>query len=107
MAQLVQLQENLTDLLAEYRANVIVVFREEAEGQDGLRKVVEQTKTEFTLALDTNAVQTSRYSQGNQVHDSYIIDSDGMIRAILAGKRHDRAQAEEFAEALKELRKSK
>lgn len=104
MAQLVQLQEQLGELIEQLDANVIVVFREEAEGQDGLRKVVDQTQTEFTLALDSDAAQTNRYSPGGRVHDSYIIDSAGVIRAILAGKRHDRAQADEFAQALNELK---
>ena len=99
-----QLQENLNDLIEEHNANVIVVFREETEGQDGLQKVVEQTKTTFTLALDTDAAQTSRYSPGNRVHDSYIIDSTGVMRAILPGKRYDRAQADQFAKALNELK---
>ncbi len=103
MAQLVQLQENVGDLFKKHNANVLVVFREESEGQGGLTKVVDQTKTEFTLALDTNAEQTKQYSPGDMVHDSYIIDSAGMIRAILAGKRYDRAQADEFAKALNDL----
>lgn len=103
MAQLVQLQENVGDLFKKHNANVVLVFREESEGQEGLRKVVEQTKTEFTLALDTDAEQTQRYSPGDRVHDGYIIDSAGMIRAILAGMRHDRAQADEFAKALNDL----
>ena len=103
MEQLVQLQNNLGEQLKEHNANVIVVFREESEGQAGLQKVVEKTKTPFTLALDTDAVQTSRYSPGDRVHDSYIIDSDGVIRTILAGTRYDRAQSDEFAEALKDL----
>ena len=100
MAQLVQLQENSKDIVERHDAHVIVVFREEAEGQAGLKKVVEQTKTEFTLALDTDAKQTKPYSSGERVHDSYIIDSQGVIRAILAATRYDRAQSDEFAEAL-------
>ena len=100
---LVQLQEEIGDLLKKHNARVLVVFREESEGQAGLKKVVESTKTTFTLALDENAKQTKRYSPGDQVHDSYVIDSGGTIRAILAGKRYDRAQAEEFAKALDEL----
>ena len=103
MAQLVQLQTEVGDLFEEHRANVIVVFREESEGQDGLNKVVAKTGTRFTLALDTDAKQTKRYSPGNQVHDSYVIDSKGVIRAILKGSRYDRAQADEFAVALKQL----
>ena len=104
MAQLVQLQEKIGDLLKKHNATVLVVFREESEGQKGLRKVIEQTKTEFTLALDTNAEQTKRYSPGHMVHDSYIIDSEGLIRAILSGTRYDRAQADEFIAALSGLK---
>ncbi len=103
MAQLVQLQENVSDQIKQHNANVLVVFREESEGQEGLKKVVEQTKTEFTLALDTNAEATQRYSPGKMVHDSYIIDSEGVIRAILAGTRYDRAQPDEFAKALTDM----
>ncbi len=103
MAQLVQLQENVSDLAKKHNANVLVVFREESEGQEGLKKVVEQTKTEFTLALDTNAKETKRYSPGKMIHDSYIIDSEGVIRVILAGSRYDRAQPDEFAKALTDV----
>ena len=103
MAQLVQLQENLGALVKKHNANVLVVFREESEGQEGLKKVLEQTKTEFTLALDSNAEETKRYSPGKMVHDSYIIDSEGVIRAILAGTRYDRAQSDEFARALTDM----
>ncbi len=103
MAQLVQLQENVGDLIKKHNTNVLVVFREESEGQEGLKKVVEQTKTEFMLALDTNAEETKRYSPGKMDHDSYIIDSEGVIRAILAGTRYDRAQPDEFAKALTDM----
>ena len=98
-----RLRENLGDLIEKHNANVLVVFREESEGQEGLRKVAEQTKTVFTLALDTDAKETKRYSPGKMVHDSYIVDSEGVIRAILAGARYDRAQSHEFAEALHDM----
>ena len=103
MGQLVQLQDKLVDSIKTNHASVIVVFREESEGQEGLKKVVQKTKTPFTLALDTNAVQTKRYSPGKMVHDSYIIDADGIIRAILPGTRYDRAQADGFAQALADM----
>ena len=103
MEQLVQLQGDLGDLIEKCNVSVLVVFREESEGQEGLRKVAEQTKTEFTLALDTDAEETKRYSPGKMVHDSYIIDSEGVIRAILAGKRYDRARSNGFAEALHDM----
>lgn len=104
MAQLVQLQTEVGDLFEKHDVHVIVVFREESEGQEGLKKVVAQTDTKFTLALDSDAKQTRRYSAGNRVHDSYVIDKKSVIRAILKGTRYDRAQAEEFAEAVTELK---
>ena len=103
MAQLGQLQETAHEVFEPHDANVIVIFREEEEGQEGLKKVVAQTKTEFTLALDLGAEKTGRYSPGDQVHDSYIIDSKGVIRAILAATRYDRAEFDEFATALNSL----
>ena len=103
MKQLVQLQEKVGDFFAKQKAIVLVIFREESEGQAGLEKVVENTKTTFTLALDQNAERTKQYSSGKQVHDSYIIDSDGIIRVILNGTRYDRAQAAEFENALMNL----
>ena len=45
MKQLVQLREN-KDVLEKHNANVIVVFREEKEGQAGLKKVVKATKAD-------------------------------------------------------------
>ena len=103
MKQLVQLQERLGVLIENQNVNVLVVFREESEDQEGLEKVAKLIKSEYTLALDMNAQQTKRYSPGEMIHDSYIIDNKGEIRAILAGTRHDRAQSHEFAEALRDL----
>ena len=104
MKQLVQLREN-KDVFQKHKVNVIVVFREEKEGQEGLKKVVKATKADFILALDLNAQHTGRYSPGERVHDSYIIDSSRVIRVILPGKRYDRASIEEFEKALARLRK--
>ena len=103
MKQLVQLQTELGDLLKEHEVQVLVVFREESDGQEGLRKVVEQTATDFTLTLDENAEATGPYSSGNKVHDSYVVGADGMLHAILPGKRYDRAQASEFAATLSSI----
>ena len=103
MAQLVQLRDELTESIEKHNANVLVIFREEKEGQKGLKKVVEKTKTTFTLALDTPSEQTSSYSPGERKHDSYIIDTGGVIRYVLEGKRYDRAQADEFMTSLDEL----
>ncbi len=103
MAQLVQLQNELSEDLRSHHANVLVIFREEREGQEGLKKVINKTGTTFSLALDTPATQTARYSPGRQVHDSYIIDAEGVIQSILPGTRYNRAQAKDFKAALNKI----
>ena len=100
MRQLVQLQNRMGDQLLLYGAQVLVVFREESEGQDGLQKVANRIDADFTLAIDFNAQNTYRYSPGERRHDSYIVDARGVIRAILPGTRYDRAQWDEFDDAL-------
>ena len=75
MKQLVQLREKMAGILTESESNIVVIFREEQDGQRGLRKVADKTQVSFALALDTPTRQTSGYSQGNRVHDSYIIDT--------------------------------
>jgi hypothetical protein len=103
MKQLVQLQESLGDAIEDQSVNVLVIFREESEGQDGLEKVTKLIKGEYTLALDMNAQQTKLYSPGKLIHDSYIIDNNGVILSILVGTRYNRAQAHEFEEALHDI----
>ncbi|MCH2331854.1 MAG: hypothetical protein MK312_09995 [Roseibacillus sp.] len=106
MKQLVQLREKMAGILTESESNIVVIFREEQDGQRGLRKVADKTQVSFALALDTPARQTSGYSQGDRVHDSYIIDKSGVIRSVLKGTRHDRAQAGEFARELEKIIRS-
>ena len=47
MKQLVELQENLGEQIKQHDASVLVIFREESKGQEGLQKVVEQTETDI------------------------------------------------------------
>ena len=103
MAQLVQLQEKLAESIEKHQATVLVIFREEEEGQEGLEKVVEQTNTTYTLALDTPADQTKAYSPGKMNHASYIIDSNGVIQSVLEGTRYERAEVDAFVDALEKL----
>ncbi len=103
MVQLVQLQKNASTEFEAHDIKVLVVFREEKDGQKGLQKVVAATSTKFDLALDPGATETTLYSPGKQDHGSYIIGSTGVILAILEGTTSDRAQPEEFIAALDEL----
>ena len=84
----------------------MVIFREEESGQEGLEKVVEKTKVNFLLALDTPVKETSSYSPGERIHDSYIIDKNGIIKSILKGTRYERAKASEFKVELEKIAKT-
>ncbi len=103
MEQLVQLENELTDDLENHNALVLVIFRKESDGQAGLEKVVDTTSTSFLLALDLNSERTRAYSPGWEVHDSYVVDQQGVIRAVLKGTRSDRVRADELAAALDQL----
>ena len=106
MKQLVQLRDELSETMKKCKANVMVIFREEESGQEGLKKVVEKTKVNFLLALDTPVKETSSYSPGERIHDSYIIDKSGIIKSILKGTRYERAKALEFKVELEKIAKT-
>ena len=102
MRQLVQLQQQANEFKA-LNAEMIFIFREEADGPAGLKKIEEKTKTTFTLALDLNRASTGMYSSGKRVFDNYVIDKLGTIRAIIPGTLKTRATAEQLIKHLKEI----
>ena len=71
-----------------------------------MKKVVEKTKVNFLLALDTPVKETSSYSPGERIHDSYIINKNGIIKSILKGTRYERAKAIEFKVELEKIAKT-
>ena len=74
MNQLGELGKN-KDKFKEAGAEVIAVFREEKQGEDGLKKIKEKTKTTFTLGLDNGKEKTAMYSGGRREFTGYVIDT--------------------------------
>ena len=98
MHQLGQLQENYEEIV-DKNAEVIAVFREEAEGVAGLEKSREKTSATFPLVLDSGSEQTGAYSQSG--FHTYVINPDGKIVAVIKGNLMKRASAEAVLAALR------
>jgi peroxiredoxin len=106
MKQLVQLQDHAEDFKS-LNAELIFVFREEADGVDGLKKIKEKHETAFTLALDNDKKSSTAYSPEKRTFDNYVIDTGGVVRGIVDGTLRDRATADELTKVLKEIQSSK
>ena len=102
MKQLVQLQEQAEDF-KKLNAELVFVFREEADGVDGLKKIKEKHDPPFTLSLDMDKKSTKAYSPERMTFDNYVIDSKGNVRGIIDGTLRDRATAEELLKVLKQI----
>ncbi len=105
MSQLVELQKRAEDFRA-LDADVIVVYREEQSGVDGLKKIVQVSKTTFTLALDPDKNSSAAYSPEKKTFKNYVIDRTGQVRKILPGTKTRRATADQLLEALREIREA-
>ncbi|MEX0793434.1 MAG: peroxiredoxin family protein [Pirellulaceae bacterium] len=97
---------HLKDLQAHYdrfqgeNAEVLVIFREEATGIEGLNKIREMTDAKMPLALDLGGEKTAQY--GQEGFPTYLIDEQGVVTKILSGTKAERPTAESI---LAELRK--
>ena len=91
MKQLVQLQGH-ADEFKSLDAELIFVFREEADGVDGLKKIKEKHNTTFTLALDADKKSSKAYSPERMTFDNYVIDSGGVVRGVVDGTLKERAR---------------
>ena len=100
MNQLVELGKN-ANAFTEAGAEVIAVFREEKEEVAGLQKIVNKTKTTFTLALDNGKKQTPRYSAGRREFTGYVINPKGVITKVFEGDLRNRAKSAELIDAVK------
>ncbi|MBK1855228.1 redoxin domain-containing protein [Verrucomicrobiaceae bacterium 5K15] len=98
MRQLVQLRKDY-DKFAEAGAEVLVVFREERDGLEGMKKSAKVSQGSFPILLDEKSAQTKVYSQTG--YDTYIIDKDGKVAAKIEGTKKKRASNEEILAALK------
>lgn len=102
MRQLVQLQENAKQF-ADLNAELVFVFREEQEGTAGLQKILDRTKTEFTLAVDLDKESSGVYSPKKMTFNNFVIDKEGILRAEIDGTLRVRATAEQLIDTLKEI----
>lgn len=100
MRQLVELQENYP-AIQEQDAEVIVVFREDEDGVEGLEKSRDHAGAEFPLLSDLGAESSSAYSGTG--FQTYVIDKAGVIRAVLDGTLRDRPMADEILSQLAQL----
>jgi|GEM_PF-648612 len=100
MGHLIQLQKHASTF-DELNADVLVIFREERSGTDGLKKIKAKTKTTFTLALDLDKKSSSAYSSKKSAFDSYVIDRKGVVLTKIDGTKMRRATAEKLIEALR------
>jgi len=98
MKQVVDLQKQY-DAIQDEGAEVLIIWREEATGTEGLKKIREQTKATMPFALDLEAEKTGAYSP--EGFDTYVIDERGKIIAVLEGTKRDRAMGDEILKALK------
>ena len=106
MKQLVELKEHAEDF-EKQNAEIIVIFREEKEGVEGLKKIKERKQVDFTLALDFQKESTGAYSPGRMKFDNYIVDKSGKIRVIVDGNLRTRAKAKQLLDVLKEINSEK
>lgn len=97
MGQLKDLSKNY-EAIQKKDAEILVVFREERDGTDGLKKSQSNSGANFPLLLDPNMKNTGDYSTTG--FTTYIIDKDGKVAAILAGTKPKRPKAEEILKAI-------
>ena len=104
MRQLVQLKERESEFKA-LNAELLFVFREEQEGVDGLKKIKEKHDPPYLLSVDLNKKETGVYSSKRMTFDNFVIDSKGVVRAVIDGTLRDRAKGDELIKVLKEIEK--
>ncbi len=102
MKQLVQLQKH-SEVFKQLNTELIFVYREEAEGVDGLQKIKDKFKPTYTLALDFEKKSSAAYSPEKMTFNNYLIDSGGTVRGIIDGTLRDRATADELIKILTEI----
>ena len=95
MRQLVQLQERY-DEFKKLDAELVSISREEKLGVEGLGRIRERQGIKFVLLNDYQNEQTPSYSQGAFL--TYIIDKQGVIRAVLPGTTYDRPSGQTILE---------
>ena len=103
MRQLVQLQERY-DEFKKLDTELVSISREEKLGVEGLGRIRERQGIKFVLLNDYKNEQTPSYSQGAFL--TYIIDKQGVIRAVLPGTTYDRPSGQTILETAQRVLKT-
>ena len=82
----------------EHDAEIIIVFREEKDGPDGLLKSQQISGAKFPLLLDLDKKSSGDYSTTG--FTTYIIGKNGNVKEILAGTKPKRPKSEAILKAL-------
>lgn len=104
MAQLVQLQERY-DEFKKLDTELVSISREEKLGVEGLGRIRQRQGIKYVLLNDYQNKQTSSYSQGAFL--TYIIDKQGIIRAVLPGTTYDRPSGQTILETAQKVLNTK
>ena len=99
LKQLLELRRNVEKLKAA-NARVVVVFREEAKGIDGLKLMKKRAKVDFTFAIDNRKQQTAAYSPGDKEYSTYVIDKSGTIKGYIKGDTRNRAKSQRILDTI-------
>ena len=99
LKQLLELKRNVAKLESA-NARVVVVFREEAKGFDGLKIIKNRAKVDFTFALDNDKLQTAAYSPGDKEYSTYVIGKSGRIEGIIKGDTKNRAKSQRILDTI-------
>ena len=98
MAHVKSLQKSYKDFKST-DTEVLVIFREEQGGLEGLKEAQKTTGAEFPLLLDLNSEKTAAYKD----YGVYIVDKKGKIRFNKVGKKTGRILASDILNALDQI----
>ena len=99
LKQLLELKRNVAKFESA-NARVVVVFREEKMGIDGLKIIKSRAKVDFTFAIDNSKQQTAEYSPGDKEYSTYVIDQSGRIKGIIKGDTKNRAKSQRILDTI-------
>ncbi|MEM7316875.1 MAG: redoxin domain-containing protein [Planctomycetota bacterium] len=100
MRQLGQLQKSYAEF-NKMDTEIVAVFREEADGVEGLQKSISKTRATYPMLLDLKKQRTAAYSDTGFA--TYIVDKQGKIAAILPGTKRQRPGPKAILAKLKAL----
>lgn len=99
LKQLLELRRNAEKLKAA-NVRVVVVFREEDKGIDGLKLMKKRAKVDFTFAIDNGKQQTAAYSPGDKEYSTYVINPSGRIQGYIKGDIRNRAKSQRILDTI-------